>query len=727
MTTEIRFGMDWRRKGMICWDARPTDAPNLLPTPMTYMGVNLTAIGTGATITRNETATDYGKLHYAVQTGTDVNAGFKVQGQEDDANAYSDTIAVSASSNYGVAIWLKGISGYTGIPFVVNIKDQTDTILFSSSSFNLTDDWVQVTASGSTGVSSDYIRIEVVKNNDATDVQFQATGFMQVAGTTIPTAYNAGSADRYDNLTAYVKESDLVLGMRQAYQDVASKATCDVTINNVDKTFSPENTSSPLSGYIAPYRPVQIQSVVDNGTPTTHFTGWVETLQPDVNQYGKREVTIKSAGPMLYFVDADTDTDIELQENKLTSEIIETLLQQALFPPALSFATVIDAEGYNRLDIETWIADYFLDYSIQTGKTQLAYVADNWIQRGGSASKDGEDTFSVYRAIQDVTMAERGRFFFDRDGVATFWNRHHLPTNKEVQAVFDDSMHEMQYTYAGLNEFKNEVTVVCYPRTISASDDVLLWSLDKPATITPVTADKPLQELTASFRDDSDNRIGGKDVTLGTVEFSQGDAQVTMEAFANRAKLTIVNSGSEDAILSTCEIRGKKITDFGRMEATVTDGVSATLYGKRSLNMNLPSIDNFEFAETIANFEISRRKNPSGKVSQMTLRSLTDSSGGIHDSQLNLTIGDRIRIVESQAEHATSAREYTDGEITGYDEEDLKGQYFIIGEAHKLVDSGTVLETTWYLEYATEANWMIIGNDETDSSFIDSTDVIMWY
>jgi len=30
MTTEIRFGTDWRRKGIICWDARPTDAPNLL-------------------------------------------------------------------------------------------------------------------------------------------------------------------------------------------------------------------------------------------------------------------------------------------------------------------------------------------------------------------------------------------------------------------------------------------------------------------------------------------------------------------------------------------------------------------------------------------------------------------------------------------------------------------------------------------------------------------------
>jgi len=36
-----------------------------------------------------------------------------------------------------------------------------------------------------------------------------------------------------------------------------------------------------------------------------------------------------------------------------------------------------------------------------------------------------------------------------------------------------------------------------------------------------------------------------------------------------------------------------------------------------------------------------------------------------------------------------------------------------------------MLETTWYLEYATEANWFIIGEDAEDSSFINGEDVIM--
>jgi hypothetical protein len=31
MTTEFRLGIDWKRKGIICWDSRPGDILNILP------------------------------------------------------------------------------------------------------------------------------------------------------------------------------------------------------------------------------------------------------------------------------------------------------------------------------------------------------------------------------------------------------------------------------------------------------------------------------------------------------------------------------------------------------------------------------------------------------------------------------------------------------------------------------------------------------------------------
>ena len=65
-----------------------------------------------------------------------------------------------------------------------------------------------------------------------------------------------------------------------------------------------------------------------------------------------------------------------------------------------------------------------------------------------------QDSFDVYRAIGDVTAAERGRFFFDREGKAVFWNRHHLLQGATPLAAFDDSMTDLAYSYAGLDVLK---------------------------------------------------------------------------------------------------------------------------------------------------------------------------------------------------------------------------------------------------------------------------------
>jgi hypothetical protein len=40
MTTSFNVGVDWNRKGLICWDARPDDALNILPRPLTYSTID---------------------------------------------------------------------------------------------------------------------------------------------------------------------------------------------------------------------------------------------------------------------------------------------------------------------------------------------------------------------------------------------------------------------------------------------------------------------------------------------------------------------------------------------------------------------------------------------------------------------------------------------------------------------------------------------------------------
>jgi hypothetical protein len=507
---------------------------------------------------------------------------------------------------------------------------------------------------------------------------------------------------QYDDVTSYIISAGWFLGERTPYQDTADNSTLTLVLNNSDKRYSPENGSSPMAGKLTPFKPVRIQSY-DGSNTRTHWMGWIESIQPTVGTYGERTVEISAAGPMQFYKAAETALD--LQENMRTNDIIAALIKEVVIPPALVGAWVLGRVGNSELDATTRLADVTQYSILDPGIKTLAIAADNWVQRGG-LNDQKKDTFDVYRAVKDVVAAERGRFLFSRDGKALFWNRHRLIDEVTVSATFDNAMQGLDYQYAGLEEFKNEIIVVCHPRAVSVSNQDILWELDEEVRI---SAGKS-RTINAKYQDGSDNRIGGKEVTLTNVKFrfetqpelggelygengytvhngessagesAEGEAWVKLDARANSAEIEITNVGTADAILTSAALRGRKITDFGQMEAKAIDSASIIDYGRRTLRLNLPSVDNFDDAETIAQFERQRRSQPQGAVKSLTLKSHGKTGGNAHAHQLARTLGDKIIVAEDQAGHI--------------------GSYYIVGEQHRLSASATLFETTWYLEPA---------------------------
>ena len=76
----------------------------------------------------------------------------------------------------------------------------------------------------------------------------------------------------YSEVTEYVTELQWFLGFRAPYMGTASEAYLHLTLNNADKRFSPENSAGPLSGKLAPLRPVKVESH-DGTTTRRHFSG----------------------------------------------------------------------------------------------------------------------------------------------------------------------------------------------------------------------------------------------------------------------------------------------------------------------------------------------------------------------------------------------------------------------------------------------------------------------
>ena len=106
-------------------------------------------------------------------------------------------------------------------------------------------------------------------------------------------------------------------------------------MRNEDKRFSPENSAGSLYGKLAPLRPVKIES--NDGTTTRrHFSGCVQSIHPAANRHGERIAMIQVSGAMQFL--KTSETKIELRENQRSGAIIKALVNEVIFPPALSNA-----------------------------------------------------------------------------------------------------------------------------------------------------------------------------------------------------------------------------------------------------------------------------------------------------------------------------------------------------------------------------------------------------
>ena len=92
-----------------------------------------------------------------------------------------------------------------------------------------------------------------------------------------------------------------------------------------------------------PLRPVRIQS--DDGTTVrTHWSGWDPSGWREIWQ---SDVDIVATGAMQFL--KATETKIELQENQRSDRIIDTLINEVIFPPALSDSWVLGDPDSSKL------------------------------------------------------------------------------------------------------------------------------------------------------------------------------------------------------------------------------------------------------------------------------------------------------------------------------------------------------------------------------------------
>jgi len=447
-----------------------------------------------------------------------------------------------------------------------------------------------------------------------------------------------------EDVSDYVKEAEWRLGMKSPWQLLADEAEANLVMVNADQRFSPENTASPYYGSIVPRRGVLVQSVM-NGSTVTHWTGYLQNIEPVPGVYGQLVTRLKANGGK-QFLDG-TEVFLALQEGVRAGTVISQLVQQ------------VDSD---------------LPLSVATGKTLFNYVGDTW--------SDGVD---AYEGIAGLVQAEQGRFFQARSGAFTFWDRHEMLRRASNDGTVAN-WHHMTYRYG--EDLVNRVGVTCVPRLISSGTADLLWSLSSDTTL---EAGKS-RTFRARFADDSGAEIAGKTLIQpgtanGYLAYSGGSVTVdTWTPAARSAEIELTNGGAADATITKLEVRGKKITTFQKQTIFAEGTASIAAYGIREKVIQAELLDSEREAEYVAKYLLDRLNGLAGVVPALTLMNKTEA---IQVQMVTYTIGTRLRVQDEQ---------------TGHD-----GEHIIIGEQHRLRTAGKYHEVTWTLEPGDANQYWVLG------------------
>lgn len=482
----------------------------------------------------------------------------------------------------------------------------------------------------------------------------------------------------YDDVSARVTEAEWSLGMYMPYQEMADEARLEMTLVNADRLFTPEYASGPLYGLLAPGAPVLVEMVDGAGNAYTMWRGWVEVIQPSWTPGGDAAplyARLVALGGMQHL--KASAVHLDLLQNVRTDQALASIFSSVSFPPKLVGSWRLGVAGASELGVTTRLTDAGGEYAFDRGRVTLSYVGDNW-----------EDA-DAHGAILDLVRAERGRFFFARDGRAIFWNRARLQTST-IPALRLVQYQALEYVYGA--DLYNVVRVRVSPRTLSVTATEVLYELDEPITLRAGQT----RTLRASYRQaDSDAMVAGMDITPpntgdGSLAYS-GNLSVAFEAGATSAEITLMNLDgesnklSDEATLTALIVRGRKLTSYGYQDAQATDTASVVAYGKRMMEVDARLLDRVEDAETIADWELALHKSPRGQVyaAQLTNRDAT-----AREAQVKLTVGDRLTIAGPQVSHS--------------------GDYFVIGETHRVAAGSKHHKTTWRLEPAAPyAGWQL--------------------
>ncbi len=469
-----------------------------------------------------------------------------------------------------------------------------------------------------------------------------------------------------DEITADVVSAQWRIGLRNSLARLADETQATLVVKNTDGKYAPENPSSPLYGVLHPQKRLRI---THDDLPL--WTGWLSTPQVGYvasgEASGKTTVTLNAVGGKALL--EQLPARLPLYSDVTAEQVLTDIFTTTLLPPAVA---------------DVWrLGDVAMSFLGET--TRLGSIADFAEFDAGKFRFQvfGDVAYDdLWSAIHHLVVAERGHFFFRRDGRAVFWNRHrlHAPYTPVAMVTSDNEHAPQAVMYRYGERLINEAWVECLPR--QTQGEAVLWALDSPLTLAPNQS----ITLEARLRRAGGQYVGADESISAIASFAQGEAQIRIIPLGGKALINIINT-NRTTILNSLTLNGKSNVRQNALAVIAKDSQSQARYGRYGTKIRIPAPANPLEIQSIAQYEVLAGAYPSGNVERLRY---IQSAIATHPQQLAWTVGSVLHIHLPELYH--------------------QADYMIIGEQHRV--EAMVHQTEYVLAKMPMRFWILGETDE---------------
>ena len=399
-------------------------------------------------------------------------------------------------------------------------------------------------------------------------------------------------------------------------------------LHNTSGKYSPNNTSSPITGKVEPA--LRIRALAGTGSfPYTFpvifnnnvvWSGRLQEIRPSPSSKGAKRARLTAFGSLGYLndyrVSLATSTDVRTDQ---------------------AIGAILDDVG--------WAAD---DRTLATGQTTISRF---WI--------DGNKTISALRIPEET---EGGFIKESKDAKIVFESRHTRLSGDYLtsQATFSDAS-GAALTFQAIEQVDPLSTIVNHAeattRTYTVGAVAVLWTLGETGSDSPEIAPQETRTFEAKYPNpDSGNNAVEVDAwttSARTTDYTANSASggggtdltssmvVTNTKLGQRMIISVKNNhANTNAFLTKLQARGTPVTQKQQTVRAI-DTTSQAKYGERKFVAETEFIPNTTQAQAWCEFQLSIYSTP---VNILKMSFIANNSHAVLVQSLTRDISDRITV-----------------------------------------------------------------------------------